>query len=346
LSREATAPTNRLASIDQLRGYAIFGMLLVNSCRAFGIECDLITHHQDHFSYADTIAPLFMFVVGMTMRLSWLRQSPRIGESAVRRAMYRRFGLMVLIAFAVYAGWLWDALMDIGLAGLLCVWLIDKKPRVRLAAAFIMPAIYQIIYLTTWYGPWINRAVKATADTIPLWVKLIPLHEALFRVALNGGPFGPLSRAMMILFGSLAYDWMIAGNEKRFIGYCLGWGAALCAVGYALSIPWPGFKQEWPISAYPSTAPFPLMTTGTAFFALLVFHGLCDKLNLRIPTFSEVGMNPLLIYITQGLMLEVIDDFDPINAGVPVGVICFLMFYGAFAAWAYYLKSRRIFIKI
>ncbi len=138
------APT-RLLSIDQLRGYAIFGMILVNAKGMFGVEVDQLSHHQDYFTYADTIVPLFMFVVGISMRLSWLRRTEVASISATRQAMTKRFFTLVLISFMIYMGWLWDALMDIGLAGLLAIMFIDKSPKVRAAAACCMALLYQAL---------------------------------------------------------------------------------------------------------------------------------------------------------------------------------------------------------
>src|SRR5690606_12961878 len=129
----ALNPATRITAMDQLRGYAIFGMLLVNASGFFHLKglTEQISHHRDYFTYADTIAPFFVFVVGMGMRLSWLRRVETAGATATRWSMAKRFTVLVLIAFAIYAGWLWDALMDIGLAGLLALFLIDKKPMVR-----------------------------------------------------------------------------------------------------------------------------------------------------------------------------------------------------------------------
>lgn len=337
---------NRLASIDQMRGYAIFGMLLVNASGVFGVKIEQLHHHRDHFTYADTIAPLFMFVVGMTMRLSWLRHVERAGVGQARRAMGRRFGLMVLIAFAIYTGWLWDALMDIGLAGLLALWLIDKSPRARIIAAFAMVGVYQAVTMLTIYGPWIMRTVKLHDDNTPLLIRLIPEHEELFKVALNGGPLGPLSWCMMLLFGTVAYDWLVAGNERRLVASCLGWALGLCAAGWALSARWPGVKPAWPISAYYMTAPFPLWSTGLCLLHLLIFRVLCDKLRVRIPTFAEVGKNPLLIYIVQGLVLDVAEGFDRLKLPLAAGFVCLLAFYGLFAMMATMMDRRGILVKI
>ncbi len=335
----------RLPSIDQLRGYAIFGMLLVNSKGLFGIRAEQLSHHRDFFTYADTIAPLFMFVVGMGMRLSWLRRSEQIGPTEARKSMAKRFAIMTLIAFAIYQGWLWDALMDIGLAGLLAVLIIDQAPRIRAAAAFGMVALYQAICTFTVYGPWIMRTLELKRDTTPVWIKLIPLHGELFDVALNGGPLGPLSWCMILLFGTLAYDLMTTQESKKIIGYALGLGAGLCAAGYAFSMEWPGVKAMWPISAYYMTAPFPLWASGLCFFQLVFFHLLCDKFNLRIPTFSAIGMNPLFIYILQSLGLTVLEEFEdvlPASTGIPG----FLVLYAVFAAIAYAMYRKNIFIKL
>jgi len=340
--------TKRVAAIDQLRGYAIFGMLLVNASGLFAVEFKQLHHGRTGFTYADTIAPLFMFVVGMGMRLSWLRRSGRIGPWETRKGMMKRYGLLVLIGFAIYAGWLWDALMDIGLAGLIAVFVIDKKSRTRVLAAFALVIAFQAIHSFTSYGIWSKhgRFGPEGSDYVPLLVRLVPLHEELFDCTLNGGPLGPMGWCMMLLFGTVAYDMLAAGNDKRFLLGCLAWGVGLCAAGFALRIEWPGVKEFWPFSARWMTAPFPLWASGLCFLQLALFYLLCDKLNLRIPTFASVGMNPLFIYILHSLFLDVAEGFAPESLPAAVGVAGLLAFYGVFAALAYAMYRKSIFIKI
>lgn len=195
-SAAATTEPKRIVCIDQLRGYAIFGMLLVNASGIFfePIEASLegssiqgffeaclyqLSHHRTTFTYADTIAPLFVFVVGMGMRLSWLRRTESAGASEVRRSLAKRYSVLVLIAFAVYAGWLWDALMDIGLAGLLALMLIDRKPRTRIIAAFAFVLAYQCIHMFTSYGTWSVHGTFSldNPDYVPFLVRLVPLED-------------------------------------------------------------------------------------------------------------------------------------------------------------------------
>lgn len=340
-------PENRITAMDQLRGYAIFGMLLVNASGFFHFKADQLSHHRDYFTYADTIAPLFVFVVGMGMRLSWLRRSEKLGPSETRWGMARRFTVLVLIAFAIYAGWLWDALMDIGLAGLLALFLIDKGPGIRAAAAFVYLGIYHAFVHFTAYGPWIMRKVSDIGgEETPLWVKLIPQHGELFDVAINGGPLGPLSWCMMLLFGSIAYDMLRADDDRKFLGGCAALGVGLCALGYGLSMEWPGVKEAWPISAYYMTAPFPLWSTGLCFLTLFAFYVICDKIGFEIPTFTAVGMNPLFIYILHILLLDVMGNFEPESMSIYTGMAGFAIFYGAFAALAWGLQRKEIYIKI
>ena len=358
-------PARRIVSVDQLRGYAVFGMLVVNAKGLFfePVEPSLegstlqgvfeaflyqISHHRTNFTYADTIAPLFVFVVGMGMRLSWLRRSVQEGAWEARKGLVKRYVVLVLIAFAIYAGWYWDALMDIGLAGLIAIPLIDKSPRARILAAFGLVALYQCIHMFTSYGVWSMNGKFSLDDPeyIPLLARLIPLDDALFGTSLNGGPLGPLSWVMMLLFGTYAYDVLSSKNEKKFMIACAAWGIGLCAMGYALHVAWPGVKEQWPFSARYMTAPFPLWSTGLCFLQLLLFYVICDKLRLRIPTFTSVGMNPLVLYIAQSLFLDVAEDFSPERLSLFAGVLGFAAFWAIFAGIAYYLHSRKIYIKL
>ena len=352
----------RLLSIDQLRGYAIFGMILVNAKGMFGVTADQLSHHRDYFTYADTVAPLFMFVVGMSMRLSWLRRSELAGVSATRRAMVKRFSTLVLIAFALYMGWLWDALMDIGLAGLLAIMFIDKSPGVRVAMACCMASLYQAIVSFTVYGPWIMRTGQLTDENMPYLFKWIPYQPTLFEVALNGGPFGPLSWCFILLLGTVAYDVMLSKNGGTIIAWCLVLGVGLCAAGWVISMPWGESKALWPISAYHMTLPFPLWSTGICFLSLLGFYLLCDVGGIRLPTFTAVGMNPLFIYIVQCLISETeaakeiitmcygwiqrpLTESSPFLA-TPIGICGILVFYGTLSALGYLLHRKRIYIRI
>lgn len=70
MKEDRTAP--RIASIDQYRGNAVFGMIFVNFLGQFDSMPSMLKHHHYGMSYADTIAPLFMFAV------TWRLQKDRV----------------------------------------------------------------------------------------------------------------------------------------------------------------------------------------------------------------------------------------------------------------------------
>ena len=238
MSSEAVAAPQkeRIRSLDQLRGYAIFGMLLVNFFGHYDTKWvekmseswfkdflmlifgQQLHHHSEFFTYADTIAPLFMFVVGIGLRLSWLRRVEQVGPVQARKSIAKRYFTLVLIAFAIYQGWLWDALMSIGLAGLVAVLVIDRKPAIRIAYAVLLVTAYQIIFSNTTYGDWLLRMGKFGRDfPWPFITTFIPLREDILSCQINGGLLGHWGWAMMLILGTVCYDLMMTRNAKKIL---------------------------------------------------------------------------------------------------------------------------------
>lgn len=241
----------RIASLDQYRGYAIFGMLLVNffghydtkwvdalgmgwlKTPLYFIFGEQLHHHGEFMTYADTIAPIFMFVVGIGMRLSWLRRVGKVDPGTARKSMAKRYFTLVLIAFAIYTGWLWDALMNIGLAGLMALLIVDKKWSVRIAYALGLVVAYQLIFSYTSYGEWLLRMGKYGRELEWPWQTIfIPLRGDLLSVQINGGLIGHWSWAFMLIFGTIAYDIMATQNRKKILTGLIGFGLILTVAGF------------------------------------------------------------------------------------------------------------------
>ena len=100
MSSQATTSA-RLTSLDQFRGYTMFGMLLVNFLGAYAICPRILRHTNDYCSYADTIMPQFLFAVGFAMRLSLGKRREAGGTMPWGRAIRRILGL-ALIAIVWY----------------------------------------------------------------------------------------------------------------------------------------------------------------------------------------------------------------------------------------------------
>ncbi len=318
--------TTRLAVLDQFRGYAIFGMILVNCLGKFDVIHWLFKHHRDGYSYADTIAPVFIFVVGMGFRLSLLRRIARDGPGRARRSALRRYAILMLLG-ALYGQFdfrvsVWDALMDIGVAGVLALPFIDRGPLPRLLAAASYLVIYQVLFLFSGYGAWL-------------------MHHSI-----DGGPLGPLSWVSILLLGSLAYDWLAEGSAAVLSARCLAWGIGLSVLGWAFHVPWPGLKAEWVFTQTAMTMPYTLYSTGLAFLAFWAFYLLCDRLQLRVPQLSILGENPLVIYILQAVLILVALLFVPRGVPLPLALLTWLAIYALCFAVAGLLHWRGKIIRI
>jgi len=180
-------PSKRIVSIDQFRGFAILGMVFVNYIARFDVTPWMLQHHREGMSINDTIAPIFIFVVGMGFRLSMLRRIAKDGLATARKTTGKRYAFLAILGFAIYQGYLWDALSDIGVGGLLALMFMDKSPKIRIAVAALFLSVYQAAYSFTPYG------------------------EYVITRGINGGPLGPLSWGFILLMGSMAYDIMAAG---------------------------------------------------------------------------------------------------------------------------------------
>ncbi|HNR33627.1 MAG TPA: heparan-alpha-glucosaminide N-acetyltransferase domain-containing protein [Candidatus Hydrogenedentes bacterium] len=313
---------SRIPSMDQFRGYAILTMIFVNFVGRFDATPWMLQHHRTGMSFNDTIAPIFIFVVGMGFRLSLLRRAEKIGIAAARKAAAWRYAKLTILGFIVYFGYFWDALSDIGVAGLLTLFLIDKSPAVRIAAAFGLLGAYQALFSLAGYGEWVMRE------------------------SVNGGPLGPLSWAFILLMGTVAYDALNEGGTGAILRRCMAWGLALSAAGWLLKMPWPGVKPEWPFTQYGMSAPYPLYATGLCFLTLLAFHLLCDVGRVRLPHLTILGENPLALYLLHGVLILIGHLILNADASPRAIVTGFIVIYAICYAFAVVLRRKKIIFKI
>ncbi len=324
LTKTDTEP--RYDFLDQCRGYAIFGMIFVNTLGLFDRMPWMLKHHHVGFSYADSIAPLFIFVVGMSFRLSFLKAQARCGLAYARkRAMRRNATLMVL--GLVFGGFhlrvaVWDALMDIGASGMLALPFMQCAAPVRAMAAIVSLGLYQLLYSCVGYGDWVM------ANSI------------------NGGPLGPLSWAFILLMGTLAFDHIDLRRPNRMIMHYGCWAAVLSLPGWLLRMQWSDTKMFWPFSQFGMSAPYTLYASGLCFATVLGFYFLRERLNFRAPFLTTMGRNPLVLYMMQGVLVLVMRAVIPATVSSATAVICFCVVFGLCYGAAKYLENKGRYIKI
>src|SRR5438477_3113451 len=122
---------DRLASLDQFRGFAVLGMYVVNFLGHFQVTPEFLRHHAayatDHgvvttyVTYADMVMPQFFLAAGFACRLTVVRRLKRDGPlSAYGRLARRCLGLLVtgLFVYGLDGGGLtWAQLQSLSVRG-------------------------------------------------------------------------------------------------------------------------------------------------------------------------------------------------------------------------------------
>jgi predicted acyltransferase len=316
-----TPGRSRIESLDQFRGWAIVAMILVDFLGRFHSMPETFRHHRIGFSFADTVAPFFIFVVGTGFCISFHRRVREDGLAAARRAALQRYLILVLIGVFVYGPDLrmhvWDALTDIGFAGLLCLPVIGRGLGYRLGAAVLYLVLFQSISDLTPYGNWLS-------------------HNSI-----DGGPLGPLSWAFPLILGTVVWDYYREGKRK-VIMCSLIWGLSLTAVGFALS-------YHWPFSQRMMSCSYAVASSGLCFLAFLVFYLVADVWKRPLPHLTTIGKNALTVYVLHLLLVMVWHDqgqIFPKEASPWVALAGFVAIYFGCYAVALYMERHDYFIRI
>ncbi len=98
----ASKTSSRIASMDQFRGYTVAGMFVVNFLSSFAVIHPLLKHNNTWFSYADSIMPSFLFAVGFSFRLTYLRRVQQAGYWPTVWTYVRRSLALVVVSLVMY----------------------------------------------------------------------------------------------------------------------------------------------------------------------------------------------------------------------------------------------------
>jgi predicted acyltransferase len=314
----------RIASIDQFRGFAIFGMILVNYLNQFEVIHETFKHPKYGMTFANAIAPFFLIAVGMGFRMSLERRIATVGKMKSYLDAAKRYVILILIGIVMYGPDpvcdMWDALVDIGFAGLLSLPFILSKKWLRIAMAFLYLIIYQLLFFYTGYGEWTMQ------------------HS------IDGGPLGIFSWASILLLGTVLMDDLFSETPSRFILKSVIGGTILMVSGYILSRLQPA--ELWQFSQRSMTMAYPIFASGLSFVVFAAFFWLADQKKIVVPHLTMLGLNPLVLYILQGVIIELHGDFIPSNAPLWQALTGFAVVYLVCYVVAVYLYKNKWFVKI
>ncbi len=293
--------------IDQFRGFAIFSMILVNVCNELPTSPYWLKHHDYGFTFADYVAPVFIFIVGFGYRLSITKELSNKPKNEVRKKFIRRYSILTFLGF-IYGHFdfkvaVWDALTDIGIAGLLMYPAMKHSGMLILLLGFIYVGVYQIIFSFTSYGQW------------------------LMRHSIDGGPLGPLSWAFILACGayyatlfekilptkthSLIKDTNNSFTNKLLFKWFI-LGTLLTMIGYLLAHS-PFTEINIPFTQRGMTISYSIFSAGLCGLSIVIFYVANEIINIKIPFINTMGKNPLILYFIQAILiflsLSLLPDF-------------------------------------
>jgi predicted acyltransferase len=335
----STAPASparpgRLVSLDVFRGVTIAAMILVNDPGSWSHIYPPLEHAEwNGWTATDLIFPFFLFIVGVSLTLSFASRIARgLTRGALMFHVVRRSALIFALGlflngfpdFDLGTIRIMGVLQRIALcylaAGLLYLATFrteaaaDRPVRVR--ANFRVIAAVAIALLVGYWAlmtfvpvPGYGAGHLGKEDSLAAYLDRALLGKHLWAESVTWDPEGFLSTLPAIaslLIGILAGEWLRSDRAagRKVIGLA-GAGVALIIAGELVNPFFPINKNLW-------TSSFVLFTGGCALLSLAACYWWADVQGWRAGAgpWLVFGMNAILGYALAALVSEVSTDFD------------------------------------
>lgn len=235
-------------ALDQFRGYSVAAMFVVNFVAVLAAIHPTFSHHNTYFSYADSVMPSFLFICGFSFRLTFLKRLPQLGWARTSLGYARRSLALVLVSVVMYGfgggfdSWqsvgedggqfvarllkanLWEVLAIIGVTQLFILPWAATNTLSRVLAASVFAALHVVLSYS------FNFDFVYGRDN---WLNLY--WGAAETRAWDGGFFGILAWAGVMLGGTVAYDLVRPVSLGRAVIRLVMIGVVLMVIGYTLS---------------------------------------------------------------------------------------------------------------
>lgn len=354
-----TPQPDRLASLDQFRGYTVLGMFLVNFVGGKDNVAAILKHHHTYCSYADTIMPQFLLAVGFGMRLSFLRRQAREGAASTYLHFLKRCLALILLGMVVYH-----------LTGNYAKWneLIAQEPGEFLLKTFKRTpfealthiGVTSLFVLPVIAAPWWGRALfAAAAGGLHVWLSLEGYYtwNMTSPVGIDGGPLGFLTWTIPLIAGTLAHDWVMSNSQpvlrSVIVGLLLMTLGIVLAWRYNESATLPFIKPEgevvrnyWLMSQRAGSITYLLFGAGFGLVVYALFVIACDRFRLRWGYLDLLGRHALWGYIIHDMVSEMVSPFVPKDSPAWWVGAAFLIYLGITSLFLWYLDRNKLFLKL
>ncbi|MFC1499470.1 acyltransferase family protein [Candidatus Zixiibacteriota bacterium] len=301
----------RLVSLDAFRGITIAGMILVNNPGSWSFVYAPLRHAEWHgWTPTDLIFPFFLFIVGVSMTLSFSKQRERgLSERELHLKVLKR----ALLIFAI--GLFLNAFPRFDLAALRIFGVLQ-----RIALAYLFASLITLRSGSTgqirWAGgllifywvvmkvvpvPGFGAGDLSMEGNLAAWIDRSLFGAHLWRDLYDPeGLLSTIPAVATVLLGVLTGRLIHSDRPQADIVnrlFVWGWGCILA--GLIVGIWFPINKALW-------TSSYVLFTAGAAMQFLGVCFWLIEVKGIRrwaLPAI-EFGMNPLAIFVGSGLLVK------------------------------------------
>jgi len=301
----------RLISLDAFRGLTIAGMILVNSPGNYGSVYPQLKHVVwNGWSFADTIFPSFLFIVGVSLVFSIAgRRQNGASDSVLEAQIFRRTLILFALGLIVNTFPIFH-LSTIRIPGVLqrtalCYFFASAivlryglRGRIVWLAALLSSYWLMMRYIPV---PEVGTGVLEPGRNFAAYVDSLFLSGHMWSYYETWDPEGLVSTLPAIgttLFGVLTADLLRSSlsNLKKTAAMILG-GLILIAAAEILSQWMPINKSIW-------TTTFSMLMAGMAAIAFSLFYVIidCGGLSSWSKPFLILGVNPIAIYFLSEVL--------------------------------------------
>ena len=285
----------RYLSIDVFRGIAIVGMVFVNTIAEFDTVPWWSKHAIDFgLTYADLIAPFFIFAISLTYTLSFRSSIKKDGYIQTYIKFIRRYaallgfgflGSIVITPEGIHFGW--AVLQAIGLAGIFTSFFILIPKYFRLALSFAFLFVYQFVL-----------SLVVNIDGV-----LISISDLAY-LSDHGGFIGGFGWGIMLLLCTSIIDDF---RERKILEILIA-GGIFSILGVGLDILWvyTGFPTYGGISKIRVTQSYILISIGIAMLLFCLIWFIYDKKQWtknKSDFLGPYGKNALLLFILHPIFI-------------------------------------------
>jgi len=362
--------SNRLLSLDILRGITVAGMILVNN--GWGESFEMLQHSKwNGMTPCDLVFPFFLFIMGISCYLSLVKSEFKPTPKVIRRIVKRT---VLLFVIGLFINWfdhaiegdllcfghlrIWAVMQRIALCyGIVSLFALFCNHKYTISVVIGLLAIYTaILILGNGYAYDADVNILAQAD-----LKLFGYDHIYHKSPVDPeGLMGTISSVAHVLLGF--YCGKLIRQKETVSDKVIALffvGTVLVVSGYLLSFGLPINKRIWSPS-------YVLVTCGLASLLQALLMQIIDSnggsklftIHSSLITFFRVfGVNALALYVSSELLQILLKNiglseiiYNGIHAVIPplkwASLVYAVYFVLLNYALGYILYRKKIYIKL